>query len=81
MQHTAKYAFFKCGKAGAAAGSWSRYVYDFVQRDAPSLNQDDTVRQTYGLGNVMSHEHGGKTAVSPDVFDKLLHLDAGERVQ
>jgi hypothetical protein len=81
LKHAAKYAFFKCGEAGAASCSWSRYVYDFVQCDAASLNQDDAVRQAYGLGNVMSYEHCGKTAASPNVFDQLLHFDAGERVQ
>jgi hypothetical protein len=30
LKHTAKYAFFKRSEAGAAAGSWSRYVYHFV---------------------------------------------------
>jgi hypothetical protein len=81
LQHAAEYAFFKCGEAGAAAGSWSRYVYDFVQRDAASLDQDDAVRQAYRLGNVMSDEHGGKAAAPPNVFDELLHFDARERVQ
>jgi hypothetical protein len=81
LQHSAKYAFFKSSEAGAAAGSWSRYVYHFVQGDAASLDQDDAVRQTYGLGNVMGDEHGGKTAASPNVFDELLHLDAREGVQ
>ena len=52
-------------EASAAAGSWSRQVYDIIQCDAASLNQDDAVRQTYGLGNVMSYEHRGKTAAPP----------------
>jgi hypothetical protein len=81
LKHAAKYALFQCGKAGAAACSWSGYVYDFVQCDAPSLYQNDAVCQTYGLGNVMSYEHCGKTAVSPNVLDELLHFDACERVQ
>src|SRR5271156_6903536 len=81
LKHTAKYAFFKCGEAGAAACSWSRYVYDFVQRDTAPLNQDDAVGETYGLGNVMGYQHCGKTAASPNVFDELLHFDPCERVQ
>src|SRR5580704_8354689 len=81
LKHAAKYAFFQCGEAGAAAGSWSRYVYNFVQCVAPSLNQDDSVGQTHRLGNVMGYEHGGKTAASPNVFNELLHFDARQRVQ
>ena len=81
LKHAAKYALFQRGKAGAAACSWSSYVYDFVQCDAPSLNQDDAVCQTYGLGDVVSYEHRGKTTFSPNVFDELLHFDACERVQ
>jgi len=81
LKHSAEYAFFKRGEAGAAAGAWSREVYDFIQRDAASFNQDDAVRQTDGLGNVMGYEHGGKTAAAPNVFDELLHFDARERVE
>src|SRR5580704_3541686 len=81
LQHAAKYALFKSGEAGTTAGSWSRNIYDFVQCDTASLNQDDAVRQTYGLGNIMGYEHGGKASISPDIFDELLHLDACERVQ
>ena len=81
LKYAAEYAFFQCGEAGAAAGSWWRYVYDFVQCDAASLNQDDAVRQTYGFGNVMGYEHRGKASASPNVFDKLLHFDARQRVQ
>jgi len=76
LKHAAKYAFLECCEAGAAAGSWSRYVYDFVQCDAPSFNQDDAVRQAYRLGYIVSYEHCGKAAASPDVFDELLHFDA-----
>src|ERR1700722_11278653 len=81
LKHAAKYAFFKCGEADAASGPWSWDVYDFVQRDASSFNQDNAVRQTYSLGNVMGHEHAGKPAAQPNVFDQLLHFDAGECVQ
>jgi len=81
LKHAVKNAFFKCGEAGAGACSWSRYVYDFVQCDAASFDQDDAVGQTYGLGNVMGYEHGCKTAASPNVFNESLHFDAGERVQ
>jgi hypothetical protein len=70
LQHAAKYAFFKSGEAGAAARSWSRYVYDFVQGDSTSLNQNDAVRQTYGLGHIMSHEHRSEAAALPDVLDQ-----------
>jgi hypothetical protein len=76
LKHAAKYAFFKCSEASAAASSWSSYVYDFVQCDAPSLNQDDAVREAYRFGYVVGDEHCGKASVSPDVFDELLHLDA-----
>jgi hypothetical protein len=81
LKNVAKYAFFKCGEASAAARSGSRDVYNFVQCDTASLNQDDAVCQAYGLGNVMRDEHGGKAAASPNVLDELLHLDARERVQ
>ena len=38
LQHAAEYAFFERGEASAAAGSWSRQVYDFVQCYAAPLN-------------------------------------------
>src|SRR6202041_2636857 len=81
LQHAVKDAFFKCGKAGAAPRSGSRYVYHFVQCDAASLDQDDAICQTYGLGNVMGYEHGGKAPAPPNVLDELLHFDTRERVQ
>src|ERR1035438_2492049 len=81
LKHPAEYPFFECGEAGTAACSWSGYVYNLIQCNAACLNQDDAVRQTHGLGDVMRNEHCGKAAASPDVFDELLHVDARERVQ
>jgi hypothetical protein len=80
-KHPAEYAFFKCGEAGAPAGSWSRDAYYFVQRDAASFDQDDTVRQSYRLGNIVRYKHCSEAATSPDLLDQLLHLDACKRVE
>jgi hypothetical protein len=81
LQYAAEDAFFESGEAGAAASSRSGDVYHFIQGDAASLDQDYTVRQTDGLGNIVSYEHGGEAAVSPNVFDELLHFDTGKRIE
>jgi hypothetical protein len=81
FHYASKYAFLERGKSGTAACVWSRYIHNFVQCDASSLNQDDAIRQTYGFGYIMGDEHGGKAAALPDVLDELLHFDARERVE
>jgi hypothetical protein len=61
LKQAAEYPFFECGKPGADAFSWSRHVYDFIQRDATCLNQDDAVRQTQCFGDIMGHKHCSKS--------------------
>ncbi len=52
-----------------------------IEADFAVFDQDYPIGNGHRFADVMGHQQHGETVLAPQVFDQLLHLDAGQGIQ
>lgn len=66
---------------GSPSMAGTREVDGFVERYPSLFNHNNPVAQRNRLGDVVRDEYSGEAISQPNLFEKALHLDAGQGVQ